>query len=121
MAPPNGVTYQDIPNPEFAIVGSRHPSGEGVVLLASRHVTQAKLRALAQDQIPLMAMTAGWVKTGVFLSLHVGIDDYVVVAAEDYPQAFALLFAQWAPTKTRHHTMALDTAGALLAIEAGHS
>lgn len=117
MAPPNGVTYQDIPNPAFAIVGAPHPSGEGVVLLASRHITTARLRALAQDEIPLAAMTRGWMLTGVFLSLHAGIDDYVLVAAPDYPQAFALLFRQWEPQAGRK-TMALDTAAALLAIEA---
>src|SRR5512139_945145 len=118
MAPPNGITYQDIPNPDIVIVGARHPSGEGVVLLASRHVVSAQLRALAQDQIPLMAMTPGWMRTGVFLSLHAGIDDYVVVAAATYPEAFALLLTQWTPGKGQP-SIALDTASHLLAIEAG--
>lgn len=86
-----------IPNPDWVIVGAPLPDDSGVALLASRHLTSATLRKLATDQIPLEAMTAGWMRTGVFLSLHVGIDDYVIATGADYGEAFAVLFGQWGP------------------------
>lgn len=99
----DGVQWQDIPSPDWTIVGA--PYGDGVVLLASRHLTGATLQAVAKEQIPLQAMTLGWMRTGVFLSLHVGVDDYVMVTGPDYPSAFAFLFRQWSPDD---HTIAIS-------------
>lgn len=93
------VRWHDIPKPDWVIVGAPLADGTGVALLASRHLTRARLQELATDTVLLEQMTAGWMKTGVFLSLDVGMDDFAMAAGPTYLAAFAQLFTQWGPTR----------------------
>lgn len=109
---PNGyrAKWSDIPNPDWVIVGAPLPDGTGVALLASRHLTYARLQEIATDTVYLEQMTAGWMKNGTFLSLAVGMDDFVMAAGPTYLDAFAALFEQWMPTTDNERLLALDAA-----------
>jgi len=115
------ATWHDISQPDWLIIGAPLPDGTGVALLASKHLTKARLHQLATDKLYLEQMTAGWAQTGVFLSLGVDLDDFVVAAGATYPEALEALFATWAPPNYQPSAITPDAAHQPLALEGGPS
>jgi len=111
------TTWHDISQPDWLIIGAPLPDGTGVALLASKHLTKARLHQLATDKLYLEQMTAGWARTGVFLSLGVDLDDFVVAAGATYPEALEALFATWAPPNYQPSAITPDAAPAPMALE----
>jgi len=102
-------TYSNyLGTPDFALVGHRLPNGN-VRLIASKHLTYAQLIARAQEEIPLEEMSAGWMRTGVFFSLSIGIDDFAIVEAATYDAAFLALFNIWTPYGTPSSPTAIES------------
>jgi hypothetical protein len=97
---PNGraeATWRDISRPDWCIIGAPLPDGTGVALLASSKLTKAQLGELAVDTLYPEQITAGWIRTGVFLHLGIDLDDFVMAAGPTYADALEELFKSWVP------------------------
>lgn len=73
--------YQPEQRPDFVIVGV--PADGRVMLMASTELNEVELRAETE-------------RTRYFLTTQ--MRGYVVVIADNYPEAFARLFGQWSPS-----------------------
>lgn len=111
------ANWHDISRPDWLIIGAPLPDGTGVALLASSKLTNAQLQQLATDTVYIEQITAGWAKTGTFLNLDVGLEDFVVAAGATYPEALEALFRIWTPPNRRPPADAAAIDAELTALE----
>lgn len=84
--------------PEWVMLGLDWP-GPGVLLMASRSLTQAQLDFRAREyrfDSWEEFLTPGAFRPELTLSVHMA-NDYVVVAGPDYVSCLAALLEQWSP------------------------
>lgn len=89
--------YQPEQRPDFVIVGV--PADGRVMLMASTELNEVELRAETEfDEWPdrYGMLRAEPRRTRYFLTTQ--MRGYVVVIADNYPEAFARLFRQWSPS-----------------------
>lgn len=87
--------WQERTVPDFVMLGCRH--GDGVMLFASKKLNHAELTNKVLDD------NRDYLRVGNFHLpryrhvLSADMQEYVVVKADSYPEAFQRLFAIWKP------------------------
>lgn len=82
--------------PDFVILGAPRPEG-GVVVLASKELTQAELRTELLDSDDLFGDRITTRLRDYRTMLSTELRGYNIVMADTYGEAMAKLFAQWTP------------------------
>lgn len=86
------------PRPDFVMVGSHLPNGK-VCLFASKSLTEAELRTESEEFDSLdhrYNTTTFEPRYRYFVTAE--MRDWVQVVADDYAEAFRILFERWTPT-----------------------
>lgn len=110
--------------PDFVILGAPRPEG-GVVVLASKELTQAELTTKLTNEDELFGGfdPIGSVVPDYRTTLSTELRGYSIVMADTYGEAMAKLFAQWtppAPGGSRPIDGVRQLDGERLALEGGH-
>jgi hypothetical protein len=80
----------------WVIVGQPMESGDGVILLASDHLNEARLR----EEISL--------RGGQDITLTLRLPTYLKIRGEDYEDALQRLFRVWRPSSKPADAMMID-------------
>jgi hypothetical protein len=90
---------QPIQRPDWVIIGAPHP--DGAMVLASRELDHAELRAEAPQFINFHDGLLRRHEVSQTFVLTVEMPRFVIVTAPDYATALRWLFEQWSPPDAR--------------------